>query len=109
MRGEKGKLNEQQVDALLDKLGSDDAFRERFVRDGVKALDEIGFKAPGDALPTCLQTTELASKEEINAARDTLRAQLTAQGSHIVIFCIEAGKVQGAPDQMLDRAEPIDE
>lgn len=93
------------VDTLLDKLSSDDAFRELFHANPAHALATLGVEvpqaqqAPGAGDPFyCMTTTRLAGKEEIAAARSELQAHLTNSGNHTVIFCFEADKVASALD-----------
>ncbi len=45
-----------------------------------------------------MTTTQLASKEEIAAARTELQAHLTRAGNHAVIFCFEAERIASALD-----------
>jgi putative modified peptide len=74
------------VDALLDKLSSDDDFRSRFKADPRAALASLGDEdarhaAPGAPGPwACCAVTELASKEAIAASRVELNKQLTSEG-----------------------------
>ncbi|HET6603996.1 MAG TPA: NHLP-related RiPP peptide [Xanthomonadaceae bacterium] len=68
------RLDPKVVDALLDRLSSDDDFRERFQADPAAALAEVG---AGDfEAASCLSVTRLASKEALRAARGALTAQL---------------------------------
>ena len=66
------------ADILLEKLSTDDAFRERFQEN------------PGNAL---------ASKEEIAFAREQLAKHLSQRGNHNVIFCFEADRIASALDR----------
>lgn len=68
------------VDALLDKLASDDAFRDAFARDPGAALAALGYRArEGTQSPAmCLNVGTLASKEQIARSRDALRAAMTS-------------------------------
>jgi putative modified peptide len=83
------KLSEETVDALLDKLGTDDAFRKQFQANPREALASVGHKAAATAkegeagIWACCTTTQLASKEAIQASRDALRQQLlSAQATY---------------------------
>ena len=73
------------VDALLDKLSTDDEFRSRFQADPRAALAELGDEearsAPKDAHGAwaCCTVSKLASKEQIAASRQELRKQLSAE------------------------------
>lgn len=77
------QLSEDHVDALLDKLSSDDDFRSLFQKDPRQALAAIGHKASADASVEkgawlCMGVAQLASKESIKASRDVLRKQLVS-------------------------------
>jgi putative modified peptide len=79
------KLPEPIVDALLEKLGHDDAFRTRFTADPRGALIALGFEPAADAtihqgIWNCLTVSELASKEAICAGHGELREQLSRRG-----------------------------
>lgn len=80
-------LSDDQALELLQRLGHDDGFRERFVADTRAALAEIGYgpaqnAAPGDSgLWSCMSTTSLASKQEIAAAHATLRQALATKAT----------------------------
>ena len=83
------------VDELLDRLSSDDGFRDLFATDPRAALAQIGHVVPADDPLLCAQTTVLASKEEIAAARKALRTHLVDScASMTVIFNFEAGKIE---------------
>lgn len=94
-------LEPQVADALLDRLGSDDAFRERFQQDPAAALETIGYVPPtfaGQAQAArpsfgCMQTERLATKEEFQAARAELREHLLSRSSHTVVFAFEADRI----------------
>jgi putative modified peptide len=76
------KLTKAHVDALLDKLSSDDAFRTQFQKNPKAALKAIG--APEEAAACCTVTT-LADKKTIQNTRAKLSQQLTgtlAQNVH---------------------------
>ena len=70
------------IDALLDRLGHDDAFRDAFLADARTALASLGFEPARNpaiqaGLWDCLFVNELASKEAIRAGHLVLRRQLT--------------------------------
>ena len=81
------KLSEETVNALLDKLSSDDDFRAKFQSDPRAALASLGHKpalsAGADAKGawTCMSVKELASKDAIRKSRDALRTQLTSDNA----------------------------
>lgn len=77
------KLSEDTVDTLLDKLASDDGFRDAFQKSPRSALASIGHKAAADPKETegawmCMSVSQLASKEAIKASHSALREQLLA-------------------------------
>ncbi|MEH6420329.1 NHLP-related RiPP peptide [Pseudomonas sp. CGJS7] len=95
------------VDKLLDLLSSNDGFRESFHKNPAAALAELGYQAPltsekaaarstgEEAAPAfaCMITRQIASKEEILAARAELQRHLTAGGNHNNPHAFEAGRV----------------
>ena len=84
------------VDKLLDRLSSDDEYRELFAKDPRAALEEVGHKAPSADAMACARTETLASKEEIAKARKLLADHLTDQAAMAmtVIFNFEAGRIR---------------
>ena len=74
------------ADKLLDKLSSDDGFRALFERNPRAALRTLGHETPesdrdvkgSDPLLCAYCADTLASKEQIRAARQELRTQLTS-------------------------------
>jgi putative modified peptide len=87
--GPKEPLDHKVVRNLLDKLSTDDDFRDLFKRDAHAALVEAGWTAPADDDGTvdaaarsggnCLQLAsdvELASKEKIRQERTKLERTL---------------------------------
>jgi putative modified peptide len=79
-------FSREVADALLDKLSSDDKFRELFEHNPRAALHQIGHDTPkdlegivGSDPVMCLRSSGgLASKEQIRAARSELQEQLTS-------------------------------
>ena len=79
-------FSREVADTLLDKLSSDDKFRELFERNPHAALHQIGHDTPrnlvgiaGSDPVMCLTSSKgLASKEDIRAARSELMEQLTS-------------------------------
>lgn len=82
-------LDAAVADRLLDLLGNDDLFRERFRRDPLAALHSIGHTPPPLRMTACgagayprpepfaeCKVQELASKEAIRAARAEIRNML---------------------------------
>ena len=83
-------LEARIADRLLDLLSTDDGFRDRFQRDHLSALAEIGYvpQEPG-AMTACglvvaaqpepfgdCKVTQLAPKDAIAAARSEIRTML---------------------------------
>ena len=68
-------LEATHVNALLDRLATDDVFRELYKRDTRAALRAVGVP---EAAAMCIATKNLASKETFVAARDALFAQLSS-------------------------------
>jgi putative modified peptide len=64
------------VATLLDKLSSDDTFRDLFQQNPAAALKQIGAPEP-EASAACMAVTKLASKDAIKASGHALTAQLT--------------------------------
>jgi putative modified peptide len=83
-------FSREVADKLLDKLSSDDKFREQFERNPRAALHQIGHDTPkelegiaGSDPVMCLTSSNgLASKEQIRAARTELQEQLTGGMFH---------------------------
>lgn len=80
------ELSAEQVDALLDLLSSDDAYRELFMKDLGAALQRLPGK-PGvpDGVRSggCLMPAKLADKEKLRRSRDRIRNDLTSRNAHI--------------------------
>ena len=79
------------ADKLLDKLSTDDDFRDRFQADPRAAVESLGYVTPeadrgkpGADPCICLadMATTLAKKEDIAKARNKLREQLTSAPFH---------------------------
>ena len=85
-------FSEEFVDRLLDKLGSDDAFRDQFQADPRAAVASLGHRpAPGDAADLmCLKCARLAGKEDIQKARDGLRKELLSSTAAQMPISLEA-------------------
>ena len=68
------------VATLLDKLGSDDAFRELFQKNPAAALQQAGAsKADAESCAHCMKPSKLADKATIKATQKALTAQLTGK------------------------------
>ncbi|TDD47271.1 putative modified peptide [Kribbella antibiotica] len=84
------------ADRLLERLATDDVFRELFARDRHAALIDVGLdseKVNGAPL-ACMVVETLAGKAEIAAAREALKAHLTWGGNHTSPHMLEAGAMQ---------------
>jgi putative modified peptide len=70
-------LNQEQGLELVNRLASDDAFRELFERDPAKALAQVGVpKSTLDALsPECFGARRLAPKSEFEALAKDVGSQ----------------------------------
>ncbi len=92
------KLSEDTIDMLLDKLGTDDAFRDLFQKNPREALASLQHAPAADPRVTegawgCMQAQQLASKDAIRASRDALRKQLlTAQAGQSPVTLEVRGK-----------------
>ena len=77
-------LTPELVDKLLDKLGSDDQFREDFRKDPEAAMIKLG--APANfKCGLCLKVMPLASKEKIQQTRVVIRDALLGEDQHEVL------------------------
>ena len=72
-----GTLTPEVADKLLDKLSSDDKFRDLFAKDPDAALAQVGHKAPKSGKTACVRCKKLADKDAIKKSRDALRTLLT--------------------------------
>ena len=71
---------------LLDKLSSDDDFRQQFVSDPEAALRSLGPRAASFAAASaCMKVDALASKDAIAASRKALTKMLATQLSSMNI------------------------
>ena len=82
------------IDALLDKLGNDDAFRATFATDARAALASLGFEPAADGsisrgIWMCMEVRELASKEVIRAAAGDVRTMLKAKEAVFFPFVLD--------------------
>jgi putative modified peptide len=80
------QLTGEQVNALLDKLSTDDDFRDLFTRDLGAALQQLPGKPgiPKDCQPGgCLRPVKLADKATIAKSRQKMYEGMTAMQPHI--------------------------
>lgn len=65
------------VATLLDKLGSDDTFRDLFQKNPAAALQQAGAsKADAESCAACLSVSKLPDKATIKASGQALTTQL---------------------------------
>jgi len=62
----------EQMDKVLDRLGSDDQYRERFLGDPVAALAEHGVTVDPASVPA---VRSLPSKEALQTQREAIKEQ----------------------------------
>lgn len=81
------KFSAEVADKLLDKLSTDQSFRDLFEKNPRAALRKVGHETPDEDLDIkgrdpvlCAYNMSggLASMEDIRAARDTIKASLTS-------------------------------
>jgi putative modified peptide len=69
----KGIATSDQLDKLLDRLGSDDAFREKFLGDPAAALAEHGVEVDPASVPA---VRNLPSKDALRSQRDAIKSKV---------------------------------
>lgn len=69
----KGIATSDQADTLLDRLGTDDQFREKFLGDPVGALAECGVQVDPASVPA---VRNLPSKEALKTQRAAIKAKV---------------------------------
>lgn len=86
------------ADKLLDKLSTDDNFRDLFLKNPRAALHQVGHETPeadrgvaGLDPVLCASVDTLATKEQIKASRETLQAQMTT-----AIFGFDLASLSGS-------------
>ena len=67
----KGIATSEQLDKLLDQLGTDPAFRESFLGDPVSALAQHGVEVDPASIPA---VRKLPSVEALNSQREAIKA-----------------------------------
>ena len=78
----KGKPTQAQMDALLDRLSHDDAFREHVLGDPAPALKEYGMEVDPAALH---KTRKLPSKEELKSSRQAVNDKVSGNLGLIIL------------------------
>lgn len=89
-------LDPKVAEKLLGLLSTDDDFRTRFAADPTVALAEVGYKVPEGLSPTCMSSSEIASKEEIAAAKEQIKQFLTSTAAYSNPHSFEAGKISSS-------------
>lgn len=89
-------MEAEAADKLLELLSTDDEFRKLFAHDRQKALEQVGYPAAGEKSIQCTTVRQMASKEEIAAARDELKSYLTSSAAMTVVFCFETDQVSAS-------------
>lgn len=69
----KGNATPQQIEAILDRLASDDAFREQMLGDPATALKGYGLEVDPAQVPA---VRKLPSKQMLKEQRESLSGQL---------------------------------
>jgi len=72
----KGIATPEQLDQILHRLGTDDAYREHFLGNPVSALAEHGVEVDPSQVP---HVRSLPSKEALMNDRDTIKSQVSGQ------------------------------
>lgn len=74
----------EQIDSLLDRLGSDDGFRERMLGDPASAFAEHGITVDPATVPA---VRTLPSKDAIESQRAAIQAHIAPQPA-LAIFIV---------------------
>lgn len=82
-------LSEETIDALLDKLSGDDAFRDHFARNPREATRSLGTADPAVASLPEAPIPGLASKEAFRASRAKVRKQLVEAKSPFIPITLD--------------------
>jgi putative modified peptide len=69
----KGAATSEQLDKLLDRLGSDPAFREKMLGDPVSALAEHGVEIDPSSVPA---VRRLPSSQELATQRESIKSKV---------------------------------
>ena len=86
------KLSEKTIDALLDKLASDEGFRDRFKANPRAATRSLGTKDEAvESLPEA-PITDLADKEDFKKSRAVVRQKLIDSRAPFEPISLETSK-----------------
>lgn len=80
-----GSFTPEIVDTLLDKLSSDDQFREQFLGNPALVLHTLGVSVDPAQVPAARR---LPPKDAIRQNRDAIRSKLAGQAG-LAIFLVE--------------------
>jgi putative modified peptide len=80
-----GKFTPEVVDHLLDKLSSDDQFREQFLGNPHLTLANLGVPVDHGQIPSIRR---LPSKDAIKSNREALKTKLSGQAG-LAVFLVE--------------------
>lgn len=75
----------EAVDSLLEKLSTDDQYREQFLGNPGKCLSDLGVSVEGAEVPV---VRKLPSKETLKANRDAIKAKLSGSAG-LTVFLVE--------------------
>ena len=79
----KGKPSQAQLDALLDRLSHDDAFREHVLGDPAAALKEYGLEVDPGAMH---KARKLPSKDELKSSRKAVNDKVAGNLGLIILL-----------------------
>ncbi|MBH1658025.1 NHLP-related RiPP peptide [Stenotrophomonas maltophilia] len=96
MTNRKSPLSLADATTLLDLLTTDADFRTAFKQDPATALQQISAEA-GAAAQGCMLSADLASNEDLAAARDSLVQQLTERAVFSHPHCFIDGSQAPTP------------
>lgn len=79
------KFSDQHVDTLLDKLSSDDQYREQFLGNPALCLAHLGVPVDPTQVPAIRR---LPSKDAIKANREAMKAKMSGNAG-LIVFLVE--------------------
>lgn len=79
----KGNVSAETIGAILDRLATDDAFREQMLGDPQSALAPYGLEIDMSQMPA---VRKLPSKEEISAAKQDLASQISNDSAYMILL-----------------------
>jgi putative modified peptide len=78
-------LTPDLVDKLLDKLATDDGFRDLFVKEPAKAMQQIGAAKDFDC-GVCKRPKPLATKAQFKSSRDAFRKTMLGSTAQVIFM-----------------------